>query len=219
MTHDDLTDVTASSNWVTKAIESKRTRKATVKAVMKKKLGENAVLLNPFDKEANERAYASGKALVDGKTLSPAERTRYKEEAGLQTTKFWSDKDGTVTVVTKVTKEMKEVESYTKWLAKKLLGIDIQVRFIRDTNSFSACYGRYTKVLKYNLNNLSNGFWKNSPNLKQTALILHELSHDRGSELRSHGEDFVHELGRLGAVAVFKALETNPESDNVWWSR
>ena len=216
VTHDDLTDVTASSNWVTKAIESKRTRKATVKAVMKVKLGDNAVLLNPFDKEANERAYASGKALVDAKTLSPAERTRYKEEAGLQTTKFWSDKDGTVTVVTKVTKEMKEVESYTKWLAKKLLGIDIQVKFVHDSNSFTACYG--SKVLQYNLNKLSKGFFKNSPTLEQTSLILHELSHDRGSELRSHGEDFVHELGRLGAVAVFKALETNPESDFVWWS-
>ena len=111
---------------------------------------------------------------------------------------------------------MKEVESYTKWLAKKLLGIDIQVKFVHDSNSFTACYG--SKVLQYNLNKLSKGFFKNSPTLEQTSLILHELSHDRGSELRSHGEDFVHELGRLGAVAVFKALETNPESDFVWWS-
>lgn len=118
MTHDNLDEETASSSWVTKAIESKRTRTATVKAVMKKKLGTNAVLLNPFDREANERAYASGKALVDAKTLSPAERTRYKEEAGLQTTKYWSDKDNTITVVVEITKEMKEVESYTKWLAK-----------------------------------------------------------------------------------------------------
>ena len=108
---------------------------------------------------------------------------------------------------------MKEVESYTKWLAKKLLGIDIQVKFVHDSNSFTACYG--SKVLQYNLNKLSKGFFKNSPTLEQTSLILHELSHDRGSELRSHGEDFVHELGRLGAVAVFKALET----DNIWWSR
>ena len=213
VTHDNLDEETASSSWVTKAIESKRTRTATVKAVMKKKLGTNAVLLNPFDREANERAYASGKALVDAKTLSPAERTRYKEEAGLQTTKYWSDKDNTITVVVEITKEMKEVESYTKWLAKKLLGIDIRVDFIRDTNSFIACYG--SRVLRYNLNNLSKGFFKNSPTPEQTALILHELSHDRGSEERSHGEAFVHELGRLGAVAVFKALET----DNVWWSR
>ena len=211
----DLAEDVASDTWVRQAVEDPRTSNATVRAVMDKKLGGDAMLTLPFDKEANEDAFSAGKTLINPKSLSRIERERFKD-VGLSTAhQFARPTFQPPLGLHEITDDMGGVREYAVWLSQKLLGFKVRVDFVNDPKAtILACYG--AKNLTFNIGTLGKGFFKNAPTEAQTAIILHELSHDQGSEVRSHGTDYVHTLEDLGSKATHLALKLGKKN---WWSK
>ena len=211
----DLAEDVASDTWVRQAVEDPRTSNATVKAVMDKKLGDDAMLTLPFDKEANEDAFSAGKTLINPKSLSKIERERFKD-VGLSTAhQFARPAFQPPLGLHEITDDMGDVREYAVWLAELLLGFKVRVDFVNDPKAtILACYG--AKNLTFNIGKLGKGFFKNAPTEAQTAIILHELSHDRGSEVRSHGTDYVRTQGDIGSKAIHLALTLGKDN---WWRK
>ena len=134
VTVDDLKEEHASESWVQMAVEDARTEDDVVKKVMDAKLGENVVLWSK-DTYANEMAHDNGFEVVQPRTLSKIERNRFKD-VGLQTSHaaygLKTDENAEIKIYSddEITESMRDVEAYTKWLSKQLLGFECHVRFI-----------------------------------------------------------------------------------------
>jgi hypothetical protein len=203
----------AADSWITMAVEDPRTNDATVKDIMLKKLGEKAVIAT-LDRTENEEAYDHGYHVIPGKALSTVERERFYE-VGLQTAHIFArfDPDGPPLRMAVVTEAMKQVESYTQWLSEQLLGYRCRVEFVNDILfKKSADFGNRT--LRFNVFSLSKAFFENAPTQEQTALILHELAHDKRTDV-PHGTQYIRELQELSAKAVFLGLALGSAN---WWS-
>lgn len=209
----------ASASWVKTAVEDRnRTSDATVKAVMEERFGEKVMISQPFDKDANESAFVAGYDLINGRSLSPVERDRYKEN-GLQTTaKFSSHTDQapelTLLKPKDITPDMEKVGRYAQWLSEKLLGFKCGIGWYKGGNKYLACYSKAAGesaigTMVFNISRLRKGFFTNAPTSDQTSLILHELAHQNGSEERAHGVEYVNTLTDLAANLYLK----NP---NLW---
>ena len=180
---------------------------------MDKKLGTNAMLSLPFDKEANEEAFGAGQTLINPKTLSAIEREKFKA-VGLSSTQMYSRPKNTPELTGQdLTPEILQVKEYTEWMSSQLLGFECNVVFVNQKQaSHLACYGG--REFTWNIGTLGKKFFKNAPTKEQDAIILHELAHDRGSDVRAHGTQFVHTLGDLSARALVLAKHLGEEG---WW--
>lgn len=204
----DLDGEGASAPWVKIAIEDRnRTSDDTVKTVMNKRFGNKVLISLPFDKDANENAFSAGYDLVNGRSLSPVERERYKEN-GLATTAGFSNFAGPHPFLPlnpkAITADMEKVGDYAQWLSSRLLGFRCNIGWFKGGNKLLACYAKAAGpaaigTLVFNIDTLRPGFFTNCPTKDQTSLILHELAHQNGSEERSHGDEYIGTLAGLAA--------------------
>jgi hypothetical protein len=221
---EDLRESDASESWVKAAVEDDRTDDDTVSVVKDLRYGDRSVLWSS-DLEANERAYEAGMDIIHPKTLSSIERNRYRDAGLVSSTDQFGGPDGNAPMpeFTDVTPEMEEVADYAHWLARHLLGKDIQVEFVKAKSIAGlgkalAFYGN--GALNFNVHWLGTGnktnydgvsWWHNAPQPHQTELIIHELSHDAPTT-RSHSGGFTEAVSSLSTKAIHLALKGE------WWS-
>ena len=220
VTVDEVNEDNASEPWINLAIEDKqRVKDDVLTKIMECQIGDNAVLENPFDPQANEDAILAGKILIRPQTLSKVVRDRFRDEGGLTTSTesygggaiFSFGGGGKTVPEVKITKDMKEVSEYAKWLCDKFFGFSCEVEFVKNASYAPlATYGTQhgSRTLTFNTGNLKKGWFELAPHEKHTELILHELAHENGmgeSDL-PHAGKYVDQLARLGAKATHLAI-------------
>ena len=216
---DDLTESEASEHWVQLAVEDKDTPDEVVKKVMFAKLGGEAVLWSN-DTNAVERAHDAGMDVIQPRTLSKIERERFKK-VGLQTAKdaygLKHDETSEIKILKgkSITKAMKDVEDYAKWMSLQLLGFECKVRFIemQGYDNRLAQYG--SKTLDFVVDALGKNWFQmkdGNPTEYHTEMILHELAHE-GHSKTPHTGEYVHRIAELGAKATHIALT------QTWWKK
>jgi len=96
---------------------------------------------------------------------------------------------------------MIKVEELTKKIAKRCLGIDVNVRFFKWTGA-SAQYG--LRSLTFNVKKLGRRFFDPPVNNRVIDLILHELAHEKGFHIDASYQNC---LSRMAGCLVMLALE------------
>jgi len=209
-TIDEVPEEKISQPWVRQAVEDTRTTPDVVKAVMKKRFGDKALLWSS-DIRSNERAAESDYEIIRPKTLSTTERERFVSVGGLQHTSdvFPSD--------TEVDKRSKDVEpnpsmqviaDYAKRLAKVLVNRNVTVRFYSlFGEGVAACYSRTFGILSFNVATLGYEWFDQGITADTTAIILHEIAHQAKDPDYEHGRVFRRTLEALAGKTVMLALE------------
>lgn len=208
---DLLTPEDANSTWVREAASSGDASKELVTKVFESRFGRGAVIYDPSDPEANQRALADGRTVVKGGHMSKAEWTNVKDHGiALPAGKIFTDHkvvtspDGKPwTPAAKMTPGMEKVKEFSRWLSKEANSRDIQVDFVVEpTLRVSACYG--SGILRFNIGKLGYEAFETGLTLRLLRLVIHELSHERAE---NHLTDLFHEeCTRIGARAVEMAL-------------
>ena len=114
-----------------------------------------------------------------------------------------------------ITKAMKDVEDYAKWMSLQLLGFECKVRFI-EMQGFDNRLAQYgSKTLDFVVDALGKNWFQmkdGNPTEYHTEMILHELAHE-GHSKTPHTGEYVHRIAELGAKATHIALT------QTWWKK
>jgi hypothetical protein len=183
--HTRLVAKDTEEGWVKAAVASPDASPEAVVTWKKLKYGENAVMYDPSDKEANNRAVAEGYRVIYGGS-EPAgvheniRRGNLARPAGqvFPTPKpFGNGPPAEYLGEDQLTHGMKRVRDFARKLADVLLHIQLSVEFCTSRNGCGACYGH--KRLTFFVENLGRGWFDDVPfNSRVTSLILHELAHE-----------------------------------------
>lgn len=188
-----------------------------VKHCIETRFGENAVIYDPSDPEANKLSVIEGRNVVKGPMLSAEEWERVRENkimlpAGQVTPspKPYSDDpnaDPEELIERKDwTEGMLRMEAYAKWLGFALFGRNITVRMTRAGHNFTACYGK--GQLTFNITTLGKDWFDSDFGAKHDALLIHEFTHEYEGDHFS--KNFYRSLCRMGSEFVELSLK-NPQ--------
>lgn len=195
-----LTEEQAAERWVAVALEDDRVNAEAVQTVVTTRFGEDAVIYDPSDPEANRIAASEGRAVIHGGTFSRKawEHVRAAEAilpAGKVTPspKPFEREGETLTEVD--TADYPELVAYMERFARAVLGFTPRIRFVRQADwPFRATYG-IGSGLTWNL--------ACAPTRVGTVevddLLIHEYAHHFGSHL---SQQYDHALSKLGAKAI-----------------
>lgn len=218
---DLLTADDAEATWVTAAAENPNAEASAVKSMITHRYGDKVVKFDPSDPEANARAVAAGYTVLASRSIPKGVHDHLKTHgivlpAGLVTPGHKSTAGGGVMPTAKLTAGMKNVIAFSKMVAGELLGIDISVRIGDDPEqmNWNARYG--SRTLDFNYRTLGKAWFDQDPmttngrrdakgKLNISALVIHELAHERVSNHLS--TEFYDELTNLGALLALRALE------------
>lgn len=219
-TYDLIEDEEANGTWVKTALEDKRVRPEAVQGVLTKLYGEERVVYDPTDTEANARAIDLGASLIHGRSFSKAAWSNIREKdrqgtppAGVAypTPKPFHPDGAPLKILEEEdwTPEIRNVVAYAKWLATELMGRKISVVIADDPNwKFGGAYGDG----RLTINRRRHGPFKVNEGVN--AFLIHEFGHQFES---SHLSDNYHRaLCKLGARFGRLALE-KPEMMKEFW--
>lgn len=206
------------STWVNEAASDERCIAPALQTFRIKKYGEKAVAFDPTNPEANAEAVAHGFTLIPSRGLTSGQRENlYKHDfLHSSSTEFptagkgaYSTDPGATPVTLldddELTPDMIRIREYTLGVARRLIGKQINVEFVR-VKSFpgkpwGACYGRGhvlgQPMFHYNLAKLGKAWFENGVTQDVDDLILHELGHEFESNHLS--EKYYDALTMLGA--------------------
>ncbi len=217
--HNQLNEQDAARPWIRDALSDKRCSVDAIRKMVALKFGDQCVIYDPSDPEANGRAFRAGYAIVHGRQLSSAEwenvrRAEAIRPAGQVTPspKPFSD-DPHAPPLSAVpprdwTAGMRHIAHYSKTSARLLLGADLEVVIVNDAQwPFSATYGKSTQRsgrLILNLGRLGRMWFEQGISPEVNELLIHEFGHHYASD---HLSDAYHDaLCRLGASLTQLAL-------------
>lgn len=200
----DVDDV--NTDWVRAATSDNRCSDEVITKAMDLRFGEKRVAYDPSDPEANNKAFAQGYTVVHGPQMSATEWNNAKRANTIlpagQVTPAKPKFSGTAPCIDEdeLTTGMKEVRNYTRFLAQRLMGVDLDVVFL-DGRGVSATYeqnGPTSSTLVYYVLTLGKRWFDLGNNaLDIDRLIIHEFGHQYSS---NHLDSAYHEaLCRLGA--------------------
>jgi len=202
-TFEEITEKNASAVWVRTATSDERIQKEAVSAVLTKRFGEKFCSANPFDKNSIDEAISSGYKTISGSEMSGKEWSAVK---GFGLISSSSDLFGKVMVgaetILDLTSEQEVVKNLSKKIAKRLLGINLTVVFVKSKADTRADFGN--NVLTYNVSRLGKTFFDPPVSDKTLNLLIHELGHAKGNH---HTEMAYHQLlTELGSKLAMLAL-------------
>lgn len=189
--HDRLPEEAAAKAWVATALESPDIRAEAVVAAVATRFGENRVVFDPSDPEANVRAVNAGYALVHGGSFSREAWRAIREAkaippAGDVFPSHPSGPPGDTLLVP--TRAMKQVASFTALLGARLLNRSIRAEF---HSTLGAVRGApplavyHDGTVLFGVNALGQPFfdeWSTGRYLPRlVSLVLHEFAHERSS--------------------------------------
>lgn len=188
--HTSIADEDAATEaWVTNALEDERVAPEAVATVLRARFGEKAVAYDPSDAEANYNAVASGYKLIHGGVFNRAQWERVRDSGSVlpagkvfPTPHAYGDGPGIAKVLSaeEYTGGMQDVVSLTHYLARKLLGRDLDVRIVDTPNRFAGAH--VDGGIDFNLYHLKAKWFDLQTNLAGVIeLALHELAHFRAT--------------------------------------
>ena len=209
--HDLITENDASDSWAREAAASPEIEPDAYEAILDKRFGENRVMFDPSDPEANSRAQANGWTVVHPRQMSKGERNNRKEierTTGRQMVRpagqvfpTHSKNTAEVHTVYPLTPGMERVRKLTQKIAAVVLGKPMTVEVVKSRASASAWYS--SGVVTYNLQRLGHRFFDDSSTDGLTRVVdlaVHELAHDIESNHLS--ERYYRACTKLGAKLV-----------------
>lgn len=201
-TSKDVESENSSNLWVRQGMADKRIKEEVVKEIVRKRYGEKVVVANPFDPISIDDALASGYKVIHGAEMSKEEWENTRKAKAIKTsTELFGHGFADVTAY-EPTEDMKKVEVLAKKIAKRLLGIDLQVSFVRSSASNGAEFS--VNTLTFNVSRLGKKFFEPAINQGTIDLIIHELGHHAGH----HTEKSYHKLlTKMAGQLVILALE------------
>lgn len=200
-TYEDVKEDDASEAWIRQAVSDKRISQQAVKEIITKRYGDKAVIANPFDPISIDDAIAHGYNVVHGQEMSKEEWENVRSADAMQTSTEVFGKGYAPSTPCDPTPEMKKVAELAKKIAKRCIGIDLNVFFIKSPGANeSASFG--SNCLTFNVSHL-HGFFDKTVSERTIDLIVHELGHYAGM----HTEASYHELltkmaGQLVLIAL-----------------
>jgi len=219
-THTLLDNETATSDWVTDALGQKGISSEAVHSVITHRFGPKAVITDPSDREATQRAAGQGYTVVHGGTFGTSQWANIRAARALKPAGqvFPTQRPLSAELDPSQRREvprdqwtepMHQVVALTHRLAARLMEIRIQVFIVNKPDQrFDAWYGSHE--FTYNLACLGRRFfaaWLDAGGGRERVLdlIIHEFGHQYES---SHLDDNYHRATtRLGARMSIAALE------------
>ena len=204
---DRITTENAASPAVQEALCDARIEDEAVAKILDQQYGEKRAVFDPSDPEANQRAVSEGYTVVPGSAFTKDQWNQIRRGGSLVSSgKFFptpkpysSDPDARPAKVIpeeKWTAGMRGVAEYSRDLAWKLIGRDIEVIMeVEPTQGYGANYG--SRQLTFNVGRLGKDWFNHGITEAVNDLLLHELGHEFESNHLS--ADFYKTLTRLGA--------------------
>ena len=206
----DLTEEQMTNAWVKDAIAHEDIKTEATNDVVSKTFGENAVVFDPSDPEANNKAIADGRKVIYGNNFnsdawenirkSSEETGRFKSSSsipGYATPTFSGGAEELP--YEKWTDGMKKVSAYAKRLHTKLFNIPLEF-VIHNGRGASAtyCKGKSACQIQFFYKVLGKEWFNLEENkLRVTQLIIHEFGHYYSSNHLS--EQYYDGLCEIGA--------------------
>ena len=179
--HNNLNEEQVKQGWVTTALEQANNK--AVADVISKKHGEDALIWDASDKEANKKAYVDGRETIKGGSYSSEvfERIReVREETGLfkpagQIPQYAKPVFGGGAKEVKRTEKINEVVDYAKDMFFKLFNESLKVS-VHNGHGASATFGG--NGLNFFYNTLGKKWFDLENNKEQIlSLLIHEFAH------------------------------------------
>jgi len=201
-THKDINEDQASMLWVRTAMKDDRCKPETVKAIMEKRFGPKFCIANPHDVHSMEKAISSGYIPVYGREMSREEWNRAKAVMDIPTSSgLFGEKGYADAKHVEPNNRMNEVKRLVEKIAKRILGINVNVKFVTADATTLADYARDTHTLRFNVGRLPRNFFDTPVSVRVLDLCIHEIGHEKESMTEYHEL-----LTRLGAELVIMAL-------------
>lgn len=202
-TYKDIEEEDSSSLWVREGISDERVLKESVESVINKRYGDKVCIANPFDRKSIDEAISKGYNVIYGSEMSKDEWDTIKRDDLIDSSSDLFGSNFTNVPEIEPDDKQKIFADYAKRIAKRLLGFDIGVSFVKGGyNMVTAQYG--DKHLTFNVSKLNGSFFENPISEETTDLIIHELGHENGN----HTEESYHKLiTKLGAKLTMLALK------------
>jgi len=194
-------EINISDSWIREAMSNKDISDEAVKAVVKSRYGDKVVVANPTDRGSIDEALSHGYKVVYGNELSRPEWKNIRKVGAIRSSSTLFP-TGFADDCEEVEKDenMIKVEELTKKIAKRCLGIGVNVRFFKWTGA-NAQYG--LRSLTFNVKGLGKRFFDPPINNRVIDLILHELAHEKGHHVEASYQNC---LTRMAGELIIIAL-------------
>jgi len=190
----------SSDIWVRQASASPKISNEAIKAVVNKRYGDKAVVINPRDRNSVDEAISRGYRAVHGRELSKDEWANIRKADAMQSSSdiFPTELSGATPV--EPTSDMLKYTYLAKKIARRVFSIDINVNFA-EWDGVAAQYGDRTLTL--NTKVVPKEFFE-SLSVPLLDLTIHELAHEKGN----HSEHNYHAAcTKMGAELTMIALK------------
>jgi hypothetical protein len=203
-TYEDVNSENSSEVWIRQAVGDKRIGREAVKEIVKKRFGDKVVVANPFDPNSIDEAISNKYNVVYGSEMSKEEWENIRRaEAISSSTDLFGKKGVADWEHYPPTPEMEKVAALAKKIAKRVLGINLKVKFVKSPDTYEAADFGYN-TLTFNVSKLGKKFFDRIVSEEIIELILHELGHHAGH----HTEMSYHKLlTRMAGQLVMIALD------------
>ena len=194
-----------SALWVRTAMKDKRASKEAVKGIMTKRFGDKFCIANPLDKHSMEEAISKGYNPIFGGEMSKEEWAIIKDKVDIESsTQLFGHNALAEAEIVKPSNCMTQTALYTKNIASRILGIKVDIKFVKSAESnVAADYSRTDKVLRFNVARLPKTFFENPVSDTTTELIIHELAHEDGGHIDYSYQEKCCEIGaKLSMLAL-----------------
>jgi len=203
LTHELIEPEHASDMWVREATRDERAKPEAVNDVIHKRFGEKVCIANQFDPHSIDEALSRGYKVVSGSELSKEEWANIRQAELMQSSSELFGMNSVSAPSVEPTADMRRVAELAKKIAKKILGIEVDVRFVKHSQMVTAQFDRMGNTLTFNTAKLGNRFFAEPVSVPVLDLLIHEISHHGGM----HTESGYHEcLTKLGAELTIIAL-------------
>lgn len=215
-TYDMLTTDDSTAGWVKLAGADQRCSDEAIKQLVRLRFGEKVASPDPSDTEAMKRFQSQGGVIVAG--LSKGEWANVKRAGAVlpagqicPSPKPYSDDPNAPSAEMipqdQWTPGMANIAEYARFLARELMGKEIDVRIVRTRNNFFAAYGK--RQLNLNLFHLGQQWFEQGAAEQVDALLIHEFGHEySGDHLSSKYHEALCLLGaRMKQLALHRLTE------------
>ena len=197
-------------NWVKIAMNEERTHQDSVIATVQGRHGDK-VLFTSNDKDANMQASEQGYELVNPKSLTPTERTRFRDDGGVQSAR---DIFGVSYDEREEVEPDPEHEPFIHWVTElgTACGLQVDVKFVRfqsnRANVIADCTADSMKpTIRFNRHHLADDFFVPPFNrADQLKLIMHEFGHAIAKRGMEHGPRWGDGVATAGARIALHLL-------------
>jgi hypothetical protein len=203
-THNDLSEEELQTTFAQEALEQKESSAEAIKSVIDAKFGEDAVVYDMSDIEANKKAFADERQVISGSQLSKEAWSRVREAREQysdfalpsgQISKYAKPEFTSGAEEVDVDDKMQEVVDYAKFLHQQLGFGSLSVT-VHDGSGALASYGRGNLQLFFNV--LGRQWFDLDTNKQEILeLLIHEFGHYYSSDHLSRS--YYDGLCRIGA--------------------